>query len=286
MLPNFFVIGAIKSGTTSLNRYLGLHPETHMSPRTQTNFFVDPAESLSPVPLRISSRAEYERLFDCEAQVRGEVSPGYSHFPHRRGVPERIKEFVPDAKFIYLVRDPIDRIVSQYRHAHSWGDERRTLEESLGDIRRPENLYICASRYATQLERYLRLFPEDRMLVIDQANLLDARAETLREAFEFLGVDPDYTSPDYEPEFNVSNQTRVYPRFYSRLRHRGPLRRLPDPLRLRLKQMAERSERVLWRPSAKPHVSEYLRQRLANLFVDEMDRLRSMTGQDFASWSL
>lgn len=286
MLPTFFVIGASKTGTTSLAHYLGLHPEIHMAPWKEPHFFVKPGDGLATLDNRIFSTEEYEALFESDLAVRGEGSTSYSHYPARGGVPERIKEWIPDARFIYLVRDPVDRIVSHYVHQVAWGGERRPLVQTLGDLDHPHNVFISASRYATQVERYLRIFPEDRMLVVDSDELRSHRTATLTEVFAFLGVDSRNHAADSAPEVNVTAGQRVLPDMYSRLRHRGPLRRLPAPLRRRLQRLGERAEQALLPPVQQPEVPDSLRLRLSDMFSAEVNRLRALTGKPFATWSL
>src|SRR5581483_2636709 len=105
MLPTFFIIGATRAGTTSLAQYLASHPEVHMSPYKEPHFFVEPGDGLPSVADRIGTLPAYERLFVTDLPVRGEASTSYSHFPARRGVPERIHAMVPAARILYLVRD-------------------------------------------------------------------------------------------------------------------------------------------------------------------------------------
>src|SRR5205085_10467190 len=103
VLPNLIVIGAAKCGTTSLHRYLDLHPEVAMSKTKQLHFFTE-KENWG------RGLAWYESHFDTPAQVRGESTPAYSAWPVHRGVPERIARVVPDTRLIYLVRDPVERV--------------------------------------------------------------------------------------------------------------------------------------------------------------------------------
>lgn len=286
MLPTFFIIGATKAGTTSLSKYLGLHPQIHMAPWKEPHFFVQPGDGLLTISHRIATLKEYERLFESALGVRGEASTSYSHYPARGGVAERIREHVPDARFVYLVRDPIDRVVSHYVHQVAWEAERRPIDEAVGDLKHPHNVYVCASRYATQIERYLALFPEENFLVVDNNDLRREQARSLTEIFRFLGVDPTIAPGDFGREWNTADEQRLYPHLYSRLRHQGPLRRLPAPLRGRLQRLAGRAERGLWRPVEKPEPSDVLRARLVEVFTDEVSRLRSLTGKAFGTWTL
>lgn len=199
-LPTFFVIGAAKCGTTSLYSYLDQHPQVGMSRLKEPHFFSGPPDGIPYPAGRVETLAEYEKLFDPAFPVRGEASPSYTVHPRRRGVPERIKAVVPDARFIYIVRDPIERTVSHYMHRVSTEGERRPLGQALADLSDPLSPYTCSSRYATQLRLYLEHFPLERFLILDQADLARERGETLRRTFSFLGVDDGYASAAFAEE--------------------------------------------------------------------------------------
>ena len=114
-LPTFFVIGAPKAGTTSLHTYLDAHPQIQMSAVKEPRFYAGPDNGIAYPPDHVADPAAYEALFDPAFPVRGESSTDYATHPRRTGVPERIKAAVPEARFVYMVRDPIARTVSHHR---------------------------------------------------------------------------------------------------------------------------------------------------------------------------
>ena len=243
-LPTFFIIGAAKAGTTSLHYYLEQHPQIQMSANKEPNFFSGPENGV-PYPMgRVDTLDTYESLFDPAFSVRGEASVSYANHPRRQGVPERIEEAVPDGRFIYLVRDPIARVLSHYQHRVAWMGERRPLNEVLGDLSNPYDVCLCPGFYARQLELYLRVFRAERTMVIDQAELLADRQAVLREVFSFLLVDREFTSEAFGEEFLKSQQRRVYSPRYARftetLTVRGPLRLVPRGVRRSLRGSVER----------------------------------------------
>jgi Sulfotransferase domain len=197
VLPNLLVIGAPKCGTTSLHRYLDAHPEIAMSAEKELNFFVPELNGGRGLDW-------YERQFDASAPVRGESSPAYASHPFYAGVPQRIHAVIPDVRLVYLVRDPIERIVSHYRLIEP--DPRlHSLEEAIADpFHGPRMLGV--SRYAAQLEQYLRFFPSEQILVVDADRLRDRRGETLAQVFRFLGVDPHFRSAELDRLHNVSRK--------------------------------------------------------------------------------
>ena len=284
-LPTFFIIGAAKAGTTSLHYYLDQHPQIQMSVNKEPDFFSGPENGIPYLGQRVEHLDDYEQLFDPAVGVRGEASVSYTTHPRRRGVPERIKELVPEAKFIYLVRDPIARTVSQYHQRVAVGGERRSLQEVLSDLSDPYSVCVCRSLYATQLDLYLRHFSQERVLVIDQADLLADRRSTLREIFAFLSVD-SVDSLQFDVEFLKSSEQRRYPpglarfvRDIARPRSRWLPRRVRRALRLSM-------ERVLLPELETSTLDDELRSRLEELYAGEVERLRALTGKAFPTWSI
>jgi hypothetical protein len=285
-LPTFFVIGAAKAGTTSLHFYLDQHPQIQMSSVKEPHFFAGPENDIPFPPERIDDRDEYERLFDPAFEVRGEASPSYTNAPRRRGVPARIKELVPHAKLVYMVRDPVERTVSHYRHAVAAGKERRTLRDAVADTADPCSYLACHSLYGRQLELYLREFPAENAIVIDQAELLDNRGATLREVFSFLRVDDAFTSAKFEAELWRTSDRRASPPGHASFIAGAiaPRTRWIPP---RVRKHARRSyERVFWSRLDAAELDDESRARLRELYAGDVERLRALTGKPFSRWSV
>src|SRR3954465_14378495 len=137
-MPNLIIIGGLKCGTTSVHHYLGLHPEIGMSRPKELNFFVE--------ELNWPLGADWYRgHFTGDERVQGESSPHYTNEPRFAGVAERIHGLLPEARIVYIVRDPIDRMLSHYLHNVAGGYESRPLEEALDD---PHSAYVHRSLYA------------------------------------------------------------------------------------------------------------------------------------------
>ncbi len=115
-LPNLIIIGGLKCGTTSIHHYLGLHPQIQMSKPKELNFFVEELNWDLGLDW-------YASRFDSRSPVRGESSPHYTNLPRFEGVAARIHEHCPDARLLYMVRDPIKRILSHWVHATGAGYE-------------------------------------------------------------------------------------------------------------------------------------------------------------------
>jgi hypothetical protein len=276
-LPSVVVIGGQKCGTSSLHRYLDAHPEIAMSADKELDFFGGPGFANWDRGLEW-----YRAQFSPEVPVRGESSPSYTAYPFVTDAPRRMHAVVPEAKLIYLVRDPIERLLSQYVHITARGAEPRSLEKIFAD-RPPEHTpFVTQSCYWLQLEQYLELFAAERILVVDQDDLGSDRLETMARIFRFLGVDDSVSSPAWERRLNRSSDKRRPRRLLG-----GPGGRAGVRLLRRLPERAAAPLRpVLTRPIERPALDRALRERLAEALRPDAERLRAHTGQTFATWSL
>jgi hypothetical protein len=277
MLPNLIVIGAQKAGTSSLHEYLDLHPEIAMSKPKELNFFNRPdcgsAEQLE----------RYETFFTENAAIRGESSPSYTSFPEVDGVPERMSSVIPRAKLVYLVRDPFERLVSEYLHYRIRGYEGRQLERALAEGPLEANRYVAKSSYATQLDRFLEHFPTDRILVLAQEDLMSRRRETIARVLAFLDVDESFSSTGYE---RFHHETRHF--YFPRLRRMASplLRTAPSGAIKRQGRGLVRIDAILSRRAQRPAMPPGVTERLTDHFTDQARRLRQATGEPFGDWSV
>lgn len=291
MLPNLLIVGAQKCGTSSLHRYLSLHPDVSMSDPKELDFFIKPDDTVFPAGNWPRGVDWYRSHFAEPSAVRGEASPNYTAYPLARGVPERAAELLGEARIIYMVRDPIDRIVSHYIHRRATGAESRPLDkvidESLASERdAPAAGLLCRSMYYMQLERWLRSFPERDLLVVAQEDLLHRRLETIATVFRFLGVDDAFASPGFEATEQVSDAKRPPTRLEGWLRRRRP-GRAPWAAPATPRTRATRAVRALTsRKVDRPLVAQRHRERLEGRFADDVSQLRTFTGQSFPGWSV
>jgi hypothetical protein len=216
-LPNLVVIGAMKCGTTALHRYLDAHPDVGMAARKEVNFFVGeqaPSAPDAPVgPGQWHRGVEwYASLFDASCPVRGESSPGYTS-PDHPAVAARMAATVPGARLVYLVRDPVHRAVSQYRHHQRDGAETRPQLDAILD---PDSQYIARSRYHARLEPFLRHFTTEQVLVVVQERLLAHRRAELSRVYAHCGADPQWWDETLQQRWHVGADAEQVP---ARLRH-------------------------------------------------------------------
>ena len=276
-LPNLIVIGAQKCGTSGLHYYLGLHPEVSMSSPKELNFFIAERNWCRGLQW-------YARHFDHSARCRGESSPNYAAFPQHMGVPERMAEVVPDAKLIYIVRDPLERIAAHYVHNFAKRREKGDLRQTL---LHPNTSYVARSRYFTQLQRFLEFYDRDRVLVIENCGLRDERAATLRRVFEFAGVDPGFEHPKFDQVRHSTSRKKRATKMGMRVQKMSRTRfgrRIPRRAWLALDVALPLSK-----PISKPPMEE-LREALGpdvlEVLHEDAERLRQFTGRDLANWSV
>jgi Sulfotransferase domain len=279
VLPNLIVIGAMKAGTTSLHYYLSLHPEISMSEDKEPSFFVVEKNWHRGV-------SWYSSLFPAGDLVRGEASPDYTKFPAISGVPKRIHSIVPGARMIYLVREPIERIVSHYIDAYSFGRVHKSIDRELA--RFEDHHFVNCSRYRLQLEQYLEHFDADQILVVTSDELRDDRENAMRAVFEFLGVDPTFSSPEFEKVLYRAEEKRRTTRFgYALLSLADGVRRsrlrpyvspkLMTPIRVFNARAA--------RPISSPQLNPVLRAELEHFLRPDVEWLRAFTGKPLVGWA-
>lgn len=271
-LPNLFVIGAMKCGTTSLNDYLALHPKIHMAADKEINW-LSGEQAHQPVEW-------YRAQFDAAFPVRGEASQNYSkaHHPFYKGAPERMAKLVPDAKLIYLVRDPIERYRSH-------------LVENYAELPKEDVAWALASdhhfltgAYAWQLRFFLEHYPIEQILVVDSDDLRRDRLATMNRIFAFLGVDAveDPALFHFESNTNDSNIAPLHWRksILYRIAHRiAPF----DFHRF----MANRFFRkYLYRGLKKRRMTPEELAELRGRYAPDVAELRALTGQSFGNWQV
>ena len=173
-------------------------------------------------------------------------------------MPDRIHEHIPDAKLIYMVRDPISRILSHWCHAVGAGYETRPMEEALA---RGDQTYVTRSRYWMQLQPYLERFDRTQIEVITQEELQTDREGTMRKAFRFAGVDENFYSEQFSREWERSSakETDSY-QFMEKLIKLPGFRsfdrnfdRLPERMRWMVEKVVHDPEAP---PAPKPEIPE------------------------------
>jgi hypothetical protein len=278
VLPTFLVIGAKKGGSTSLHQYLSTHPDVFMPAGKRLEFFSGHNWD--------RGLGWYRAQFEAggAALARGEASNVYTNYPVTDGVPERIAAVVPDIKLVYVIRHPLERILSHYRQAVAEWGETRSADEVV-QTNGPE--YVMASCYALQIERYLAHFRREQLLVVTSEDLRHSRRATLVRVFDHLGVDPDWVPPNVDTAFNRAGDYRYQPGPVQRMRHAGAYRAVR-------RWIPKRAREAVWRASTRPLAHDPAALRLStNVEADvlarlrpDLTKLRTILGDDFHCWGL
>jgi hypothetical protein len=295
-LPNFLVIGAGRSGTTSLHHYLGQHPAIYL-PRVKAPSHFYCCNGLAAIDdplLRAQTRhfvadpAAYERLFDGvrgETAI-GEVSPVYLA---TTAAAPRIAARLPGVKLIAVLRHPIDRAWARWVGRVRDGLERRTdfrevvREETRAALPRDDafGTYVASGFVHHFLATYFELFPRERIRIHLFEDLLRDPAALVADLFRFLEVDASFR-PDTATRHNRSGgfiRSRPLRALWTRsARVRTAARAyLPEPLR-------DAAFRALTGDLVAPSLDPELRAELQELFRDDTERLQDLIGRDLSHW--
>jgi hypothetical protein len=276
VLPTFIVIGAKKSGTTSLHRYLAAHPSVWLPPDKRLEFFTDVNWHRGP--------AWYEAQFakGANAPARGEITTSYTRYPLVGDVAERMHAVVPAVRLVYLVREPLSRIVSHYRYALTEGWETRGIDEAV--LADPAE-FVAPSRYAFQLGHFLEHFDRSQLLVEASEDLRDDRAAVMARIFAFLGVDPAIEPAALARTYHSADELRRPPGMVRRLRGSRAYRAVRPLLPAGLRDRAWRAATAT--PGFEPEqfvLSDATKETLLARLRPDLVSLRDIMGGDFHCW--
>lgn len=294
VLPNFFIVGAAKAGTTSMYRYLKQHPDVYMPAVKEPHWFSrtepNPEQGFRP----ITSEEAYLSLFEGWRGERavGEASPSYLWDGK---APDRIGRCVPDAKIIILLREPVDRAFSHYLADARYGIQRRPFHQALQQDYAGRtkgwgisHLYVELGLYCAQVSRYLERFGRENVLVLFFEEVFADHGSTalaLEQVLNFLGVDPgEADNIRFERKHNPHTAPRAATQ---RLALGAPAAR----------QLAQRflpagwkrflsRNRLLFRRAEKPEMEARALEFLRQVYEPELGCLETVLGRElpWQSW--
>jgi len=297
-LPNFIIVGAAKSGTTSVDQYLRQHPEVYMCPQKEPYFFsfvnkkIDfkgPYDSIMKDVI-VTDFNEYVSFFNnvTDQKAIGECSNSYLFLTHSA---EEIKKYIPDCKIIIILRDPVERAFSHYAQHVMIGHEKLTFEEAIEQESyrkaagwRWHYQYLEQSMYYKQVKVYYDIFPKENILVLFFDDLKKDPSLFMKEIFEFIGVSPMVEGID----FKVYNKTGM-PK--SRLLHNFLYSKkffkkllgffIPEQFKIHIfKTIYELNMDY----TAKPKLSEETRKKLKEYFKPDIKKLEQLLNKDLSNW--
>jgi hypothetical protein len=308
-LPNFFIVGAAKSGTTSLYEYLKLHPEVYMAPIKETHHFSTDIDNTKFRPNYARSLNKdlskflesdmeggifhafvkewnaYSQLF---RKVNGEKAIGevtnsylYSH----EAAKNIIKKF-PQAKIVMMLRNPVDRAFSHYlmdlRIGYETEDFMTALKKDMA--RNPKgwgisNLYVEVGMYCEQVKRYIETFPESQRRIYIFDDFVKNTEATMKDLFRFVGVsertDIDF-SKKYNPSFIPKNKIIV---------KLNNMKQAKDWLKSLLpKSVKSKFKNTFYTDKDLPKIKPEERKFLQDIFRDDVMKLSELVKRDLSYW--
>lgn len=196
----FIIIGAQKSATSSLAAVLDNHPLLSCSVPKEPHFFSKEKDWKSKLE-------SYHSLFKEKDAIWFEASTSYSFYPEfNKNIAKDIQSYNPEMKFIYIIRNPYDRIISAYRHVYARGYEKRNFKKA---IRSSVNLYNVTSYY-TQAKNYIDVFGKDKLLILNFDDFNNNRIETLQQISKYLNISfADFPENVSEVKINTKESKRL-----------------------------------------------------------------------------
>lgn len=298
-MPNFLIIGAGKSGTTSLYHYLKQHPQVYMSPVKEPKFFAvegkeldfrGPNDEISMNRGSITDINAYQSLFHdvTNEKAIGEASPLYLYSPE---APERIKHYIPGAKLIAILRDPVERAYSSFLQRVQKAQEPldgfaqalREEENRARDNWAPRWQSKRIGFYYAHLKRYYEAFDAGQIRVYLYEDLKADPVGLAQDVFRFLEVDDSFT-PDTSLRHNVSGipRSRVLQALISR---HNPIKSvlkplLPEGVRHHI-SVSLQTRNIAGPP---PPLDQDIRKELVDMYREDILKLEKLIGRDLSSW--
>lgn len=292
--PDFFIVGAPKSGTTAMYEYLKAHPEIFMC-RKEVHFFCSDLSS----PWYVRDLNEYLRLFEGVRDEKrvGEASVWYLY---SKKAAYEIKEFNPEASIIIMLRNPVDMMYSLHSQGlYNGNEDMEDFEEALNaeedrkkSSRLPKHYHLREGlyyrdvvRYYEQVKRYIEVFGRERVHIIIFEEFKRDTPKFYRDTLRFLGVDEEFS-----PEFKIINPNKVVKNKFLRDLIRFPSDTEKKIIKLLIPNKKIRQYIKNWTSNKiidfrpRPPMSPELRKKLLIEFESEIKKLSDLLGINLAHW--
>lgn len=271
MKVDFMILGAQKCGTTTLFDILNAHPKISGSSPKEPHFF-------STTPDWKLNLDDYYSIYDQKDGVlHFEASTDYTFYPHRNlNIWDALYEINPEMKFIYIVRNPKERIVSAYMHMY----QRGYLDGSLGQALFEEPLLIAVSRYYTQIRPFIEKFGREQVLILDFEDLKTNVEKVVQRTAEFLKVDASQFPAGYQSmRSNVSLGNRRQHHKLDQLTFSQKIVKKIMPGRW--EKISDNSERSF---TTKPQLTPQQQQIVCDLLHLEILEIEKLLNKDLSQW--
>ena len=291
--PNFFIPGAAKSGTTSLHELLDTHPDISMSKEKEpvywNNKLFNEFENLEI--------SRYLNLFEQEVKIKGESTTSYMYYDN---FIKNVKDnFHQPPKFIFILRNPIDRYISHYNWLKGLGKEKRRIDKIIEEERYLDfkeyndypKQYYQFGLYYKWISRFIENFGKENIKIVTFEKLISERLNILNSCYEFLGV-----SKMDSVNFIKSNKTNkvIFPSMYHFLRKSsiGKMKYtsiskyfLPKKIRMKIKSLMKIAiKNWISIESKKEILSDKQRKKLRDKYFEDVMSLKNKLNYDFSEW--
>jgi len=287
VIPNFFIVGTPKAGTTSLYYYLEEHPEVYMSSTKETNYFSYEeikSQGLFYNEEHIITIEQYLSQFDgvTTEKAIGEASVSYLFYP---SVPEKIKAFNPAAKIIMILRNPVDRGFSHYLMDKRLGFVNTSYEEIVNTKGTNSKLglyyqqYVSLGLYYEQVKRYLSVFGERQVKILYFEDVANNLQHVIKDLYSFLEVKEDYSFDTTKKHNTFENaKNPLIARLYAQKNLRSMLKFVMND------KVQTRVKRLFFSKDDKPSLSPQLKQALINIYKDDIYKTSGLLQKDLSAW--
>lgn len=270
--PNLLIIGAMKSGTTSLHDYLDKHPDIFMSNPKELHYYAD-------ANYGIDTKEQYQNLFITDKKIAGTTPQSYTkaHHADYKNIPERIYKDTPNVKLIYIVRDPVKRYESHILESfHCDSQEDIKYSKESGN-------YWKTSLYGFQLSHYLEYFNKDQILIVDLDDLKSSRLGQMNRIFDFLSV-PRLMDNELFNYTSNSAESKGIPRKVKDSLYYRLLNKISPKLAVSVgnKLAAQFYSKLMQKPLLSEAELEDIKSKLGK----DVAEFRKMTGMEFKKWSI
>lgn len=283
--PNFIIVGAAKSGTTTLHDLLNSNPDIFLPDLKEPHYFCREQKFNFPV---ITEQEQYAELFDQRAEkALGEASTAYLYYADSA---KRIHAEIPDCKIICLIRNPVERALSMWGHQVREGLETESLEQAIEDEINGKQRDLNGVEYgfnycrlgliAEHIEQYQALFGHQNVLLLDYRELHSNPQKIVNRVCHFLGVEP-HTLPERTAHLNASGVPK-FPWLHAALNIKHPIKdwllgpfKLLFPAKFR-HQIWQRLRNQNIRHGQRHQLSEFSKVHLDQYFKEEMQRIEQL----------
>lgn len=273
MIVDFMIIGAQKCGTTSLANHLAEHPQVCFCDEKEPNFF----NTYSPWQEHVKN---YHKMFRCKTgQKLGEASTMYSSLPEFQDTHTKIYSYNPEMRLIYIMRDPVERIISHYAHRLVRKRVEKTIEEEINS----NAFYIDRSLYSMQIKPYIETFGREQVYLLTYESMISQPREKLMEIAKFIDINLDfYNNVDKLLNANRSSDRYVLPDF-------GNITYFDFFKKLGRKYLPIKTIKVLLnlfgnKLDKKPDFPPAFRKDVYNQVKSDIEELENLLGRELTEW--